>query len=272
MNSKALMKAAGYSTTKDRESSPTGRIMRLDSGIPKDVESQTAFLKRLASDLGVDYSSLGVENFKIAIRNSDDPGPEQRFFDVSELKVGTVTVTIHGNWGFRIISGQEGRYLKYSFSTSLNKYFMNWTGNTCLVSDKPFDPALVAEINKAKQEELEKSREKRRTTVKNCMDAVRLLLQENGISCSRIAGAVRVHADMCCGIDFCEVKDTTKVKVVFVYNAGGNVSREITVLDLASPEFGEHALIIIHNFKSMWSIITGEKQLKPMPFKITTLD
>lgn len=242
MNSKALLKKAGYKVVK-HQPHPEWSDTPISSYLPH--------LRRVAADLEVDLPH-------------QEPWKDGEYNRTIRLSVDIeAEVCKH-------YSGNVNIYIaKFRMSFFNGTYYTDWAGSSSLASNKPFVPSVVKEISEAKGKELEAAREKRRHIIKNNMDAVRLLLENSQISCSRIAGAVRVYADMNCSIDFIEQKNSTKIRVVFTYEGGGHTQhRDIAILDLANPNFGELALIIVHNFSYMWNIIIGKKQLKPMPFKI----
>jgi hypothetical protein len=168
------------------------------------------------------------------------------------------------------VPNPSGEHLTLHYN---GKYYIEdycWPGRGRLVSDKPIDPEFMVELSKVKEEELAKAKEKRRTKIRNNMDAVRLLFEESDIECKRIAGAVRVEAAMSCSIDFEEDgKNSTKIRVRYHYQTGFYQGlKDITTLDLADPNFLDHAKIIVHNFSNLWDIVVGKKELKEMPFNI----
>lgn len=246
MSSKTLLKKAGY-TTVTRQPYPkwNGNIVPISDHLPR--------LQRIAADLEVDLPHQepwkdGEHRRKIRLSKDVEVEVQSHYDDSVWIDVA--------NW-------------KHGMFFFKDTYYTSWAGSSSLASKKPFVPSVVKEISEVKEKELEAAQEKRRHTIKNNMDAVRLLLEKNNIECSRVAGAVRIHADMSNSIDFVECKNSTRIKVVFSYRPGEYVqNRDITTLDLANPNFEELALIIIHNFSNMWKIVTGERQLKPMPFKV----
>jgi len=255
MNSKALTKKAGYAVVAQLPDAEWS-----NAAIP--VSVFVPILEKVASDFGVDLppqEPWDAETCKNAWNQNE------RSIELGNGVLLKYQSRYDSVW--LDVPDTTGRARQINFRKGA--YYINWSGMGYLSSPKPFDMAIVEEISATKAKELESAREKRRSAIKNSMDAVRLLLEKNGIKCQRISGAVRVRADMCCSVDFVEIDNSTRIKVRFMYNDGDYIQdRKITTLHLASPHFEEHAIIIVHNFSRMWDVIVGDRELKPMPFKI----
>lgn len=142
------------------------------------------------------------------------------------------------------------------------KYCYSWRGNKNLESPKPLTIAFLAELNKVKEEELEKGKQARRTKIKTPLDAVRVTLIDLGYDPSMQDGALRVYVVGCCHIQL-RVTEPYDVQVLFGHydsGGGGASSKDIARLNLADPAFKDSLAVIMSNADNLLDIIAGRKK------------